>query len=1201
MRFTSTVTTLSPTDLSGFAECSHRTLLDFAAARKLLPRPGRNQIEVELLEKRGRDHEARVLAHFGAEGLEVHTTSLHLDQPELAAQETAAAMERGFDVIYQGTLLHEGWVGRPDFLLKVEEGHYEPADAKLARSAKAAAVLQLCAYVEALGATQARVPEHFHLALGTLPLELPRLRAAEFMAYYRRAKAQLADFVRAIGQHEDLAASLAAAGEKEKEAGPSAASPGPSAAAPGASSTGLLRDSGLPYPEPVSHCGVCPWWKRCEDRRRVDDHLSLVAGITRKQRERLTDQGTTRLAELAALSPSVSVPGIEPQPLARIREQARIQVEGRDEDHTKHELLTEFDPGSGLEALPQPCPGDLFFDLEGDAFYESTGLEYLFGLVELGQISRSFVSRTEGGPPHYLSHWAASRAEEKSAFEAVIDRIQAGRNEFPELHVYHFGHREADAVRRLSCFHKTREDVVDDMLRNKVFVDLHRIVRQSLRASVESYSLKLLEPLYGFTRKTEVRDAARAMQLFGRYLELGGPDGSDDARAVIASYNEEDCLSTWKLREFLEGERPRLEATLKRKLTRPTFRVVEPPARDNRELQHVVEDLTRELPEDPGLDSQEQAARRLLANLLEWHWREEKSGWWEYYRALELTPSERLEDSAALSGLTHTGVVGTIKRSHVHRYEFPPQRHGLRASAGAVDPDTGHSVDLIEVGPDFVHVLRGPGAGDRHPSALIPGGPVRTGTLKKSLLELGRRVADSDDGALGAQWDLLRRSAPRLMARSSGKRAAPRVEPSTGSEASLKRAGEDEEAALVRVALALDGSVVSVQGPPGSGKTHLAAKLIGALVAQGHKVGVSANSHQVIKNLLAKVIELKQVRPDQVRHYDTYADKRAFREGAHAEAFALESKYDVLRTALDSGKVLVAGGTAWAWANDALAGSVDFLVIDEAGQTSLANVVSACRGARNLILVGDPAQLDQPTKGVHPPGSEVSALEHIMGDAKTMPEHLGLFLPQTRRLHPEICAFTSEVFYEGRLQPLPGLERQILRAPSPTRLLGAGLRFVPIEHRANTDQSEQEADAVATLIQELLDSGAEFVSAAGKANAIRPDDVLVVAPFNTQVNLIRSKVPAGIRVGTVDKFQGKEAPVVLYSLASSSIEDAPRGISFLFNPSRLNVATSRARALAVVVASPELLAARCRTPEQIKLANALCAFVERAETLTWST
>ncbi|HMR77918.1 MAG TPA: TM0106 family RecB-like putative nuclease, partial [Polyangiaceae bacterium] len=488
MRLTSSTTTLSPTDLSAFAECSHRTLLDFAAARKLLKRPGRNEIELELLEKRGREHEARVLAHFQGQGLEVHTASLHLTDPERGARETAEAMGRGFDVIYQGTLLQDGWVGRPDFLLKVDDGHYEPADAKLARSAKAAAILQLCAYVEALGATQGRAPEHFHLALGTEPLDLPRLRAADFMAYYRRAKAQLGEFVREIGQREDLAASIEVAGGQLQERA--------------TSSEGKDARNGLPYPEPVSHCGVCDWWKRCEDRRRADDHLSLVASITRKQRDRLADQCTTRVTELAALSPSARVPGIEPEPLTRIREQARIQVEGREEKRTKHELLADFDPGSGLEALPKPSPGDLFFDLEGDAFYESTGLEYLFGLVELGQISRSFTERTAAGPPKYLSHWATSRVEEKAAFEAVIDRIQAGRAELADMHVYHFGHREADAVRRLSCFHKTREDAVDDMLRNHVFVDLHRIVRQSLRASVESYSLQLLEPLYGFTRKT---------------------------------------------------------------------------------------------------------------------------------------------------------------------------------------------------------------------------------------------------------------------------------------------------------------------------------------------------------------------------------------------------------------------------------------------------------------------------------------------------------------------------------------------------------------------------------------------------------------------------------------------------------------------------------------------------------------------------
>ncbi|HMR08912.1 MAG TPA: TM0106 family RecB-like putative nuclease, partial [Polyangiaceae bacterium] len=656
------------------------------------------------------------------------------------------------------------------------------------------------------------------------------------------------------------------------------------------------------------------WWKRCEDRRRADDHLSLVASITRKQRDRLADQCTTRVTELAALSPSARVPGIEPEPLTRIREQARIQVEGREEKRTKHELLADFDPGSGLEALPKPSPGDLFFDLEGDAFYESTGLEYLFGLVELGQISRSFTERTAAGPPKYLSHWATSRVEEKAAFEAVIDRIQAGRAELADMHVYHFGHREADAVRRLSCFHKTREDAVDDMLRNHVFVDLHRIVRQSLRASVESYSLKLLEPLYGFTRKTEVRDAARAMQLFGRFLELGGPDGSEATRDVIASYNEEDCLSTWKLREFLEAARPRLEAELGRALARPKEassaddEAQKRRAEKDRVLQEVVADLTRGLPEDAAEDSDEAGARRLLSVLLDFHWREAKSGWWEYYRAAELAPSERLEDSAALAGLQFVSVVEEVNRSAIYRYAFPQQRHAIR-TRGSVDPDSHEdpnkfkSVNVVAIGEQHVDIKRQRSREREHPSALIPGGPINTEILKESLLELGRQVVAAADGDVGtAAWDLLRRHPPRL---TSG----------AASSAALQLPGESEAQALLRMVPLLDGSVLSMQGPPGSGKTYLAAQLIGHLVEQGQRVGVTAGSHSVIRNLLDKAVEIGAVAAQRVAHHGGSSDDASVDDDD--DTIARSTDYKKLRATLDSGKVVLVGGTAWAWANDA--------------------------------------------------------------------------------------------------------------------------------------------------------------------------------------------------------------------------------------------------------------------------------------------
>jgi len=269
------------------------------------------------------------------------------------------------------------------------------------------------------------------------------------------------------------------------------------------------------------------------------------------------------------------------------------------------------------------------------------------------------------------------------------------------------------------------------------------------------------------------------------------------------------------------------------------------------------------------------------------------------------------------------------------------------------------------------------------------------------------------------------------------------------------------------------------------------------------------------------------------------------------------------------------------------------LVVDEAGQMSLANVLAVSGAAQSLVLFGDPAQLDQPQKGSHPPGAEASALEHLLGPALTMPPELGVFLPKTRRLAPAICEFTSRVFYETRLEPIAGLERQIIAAPAP--FAGSGLRYIPVEHRGNTNQSDEEVARVHQIVTTLLGTATKFVNASGVPRALEASDVLVVAPYNAQVGALHACLrETGVQVGTVDKFQGAEAPIVIYSLTSSSAEDAPRGMEFLYSLNRLNVATSRAQALVILVGSPRLLEVRCKTPRQMQLANALCAYLEGA-------
>ena len=394
-------------------------------------------------------------------------------------------------------------------------------------------------------------------------------------------------------------------------------------------------------------------------------------------------------------------------------------------------------------------------------------------------------------------------------------------------------------------------------------------------------------------------------------------------------------------------------------------------------------------------------------------------------------------------------------------------------------------------------------------------------------------------------------------------------------------ADEDVVKAAIRIASNLDRSFLAIQGPPGSGKTYTGAKMIIDLVKKGKRIGITAISHKVIRNLIDKTIELSREENVRIEFIHKVKEKS---EKVPDEITETDDSKKVL-DGLDQGKV--AGGTAWLWAESNSIEKLDYLFIDEAGQMSLSHALAASRAAYNLIMLGDPQQLEQPQKGAHPEGSDVAALTYLLEGRATIAENKGLFLATTRRLHPEICKFTSELFYEGKLHSLEGLENQVISGTG--KFDGAGLFYVPVDHRGNSNKSVEEISVIEEIIRTLLQG--TYTNSSKTTSPLSKEDVLIVAPYNAQVSALIERLP-GFRIGTVDKFQGQEAPVVIYSMTSSSHEDAPRGMSFLFSPNRLNVATSRAKSVSILVASPRLLEPDCKTIDQMKWANGLCRYVE---------
>jgi predicted RecB family nuclease len=897
-------------------------------------------------------------------------------------------------------------------------------------------------------------------------------------------------------------------------------------------------------PYPCDHCAFCDFRSPCDDRLEEEDHVVRVAGIYRDQVKRLFAGGINTLTALAETRPDVSVAKMSPSTFSTLRDQAGLQLMRQRAGRLEWRPL-DIEPGRGFAALPPRSPGDLIFDLEGHPFFEpARGLEYLFGILQL-----------DGDEPRYKTFWAHDRDGERQAFEGLVDLIHARLEQYPDLHVYHFSGSERSTLKRLMAEHVTRETQVDDLLRRQVFVDLHTIVRRALRAGVPSYSLKELEALFGFTRTGPVRSGTQAILNYERWLHQRSQVLLDE----IAAYNLEDCRATRGLLQWLHEMRPA-------DLPWPPAPDPPPLSPEATEALDGRQRLRQEL-----VEGAEPATPRWLAGeLLEYHRREARPAWWAYFDRLGKSPEELLEDSEAIAYLEpdpHTPPQPR-RKSLVHTLRFPIQDHKLRPGPTVHDPATGRSAGEILAIDDIsgtLQLVRGPSFGSTPlPNEIVAGGPIDDRTQRAAVL----RVAESIRGGNGrypALQGLLARERPRIR----GRAADARIQTTDLAE-------------MKALALGLDASHLFLQGPPGTGKTWTGARIVVHLLAHGRRVGIAAGSHKAIHNLLAEIE--KVARDTDVR----------FKGLKKSSASNLESEYDSEfiksdpknSTFADAGPdVQLFAGTAWLFSHQDLDGKLDYLVIDEAGQVSLADALAMGTAARNVILLGDPLQLAQVSQGVHPTGTGASVLEHLLGDAPTIPEDRGVFLEKSFRMHPAVSAFISEIVYAGRLHSDESAARR-------TTTFGTGIQFAPVDHEGNKSSSDEEVARVAALIAGMR--GGTFTDSDGMTRPLREDDFMVVAPYNAQVLRLRAGLPTGVRVGTVDKFQGQEAPIVFFSMATSSGEDVPRSLTFLFSRNRLNVAISRAQCLAILVCSPRLLEARCQSIEEMQLVNALCRLVEYA-------
>lgn len=1155
---------ISPQDIVAEFECDHRVALNAAVSSGALPFQEVPNPGLELLRRRGLEHEQRRL-----DGLPASWRVVRLDTGEhgLASyrsrwDQTQRAMADEVDVIYQAVLFTGDFVGLVDFLLLardqagriLRDAHgraiYEPVDAKSARSAKRAAVLQVGAYAHALQLLGMPAARQVHLWL-----------------------AGDADW------HGDAAPYAALAGVYARQV---------------AARLDLLGS--VPKPDwaaPREACPRCRFAEHCAAGRLRDRDLSMVQGMRASTRQRLVAAGLTTIDELAAAGPAERPSQVARESFDRLRAQAHLQVLGERQARVIREVV---DPAV-ITGLPPRSPGDLWFDMEGDPHIGDHGLEYMLGY--------GFLQADDFGFDAFIAHdWAG----ERQAFESFIDLVIARIAEHPGMHVYHYADYERRTLRRLAQQHGTREAELDRILREGRLVDLYGIVRRGLRLSTPSLSLKDVESAYGVAARADaVSTAMDSIIEYERSVALraaGEVAAADQVLAAIRDYNEQDCRSTMMLDTWLRSlvESGDASATL---VESSTAGSPDDESTDADERIDPYQDLAATLLAGVPVDALDrtpgQHGQALLAASLQYHRREARPAWWQLFSLM----------SAEVDELSEESTVVLVDQAQASEWSIPPRARRLQRRIQLqcqgdprtlLDPGTG-AFALYEIGAPGMHLLAGSTRGYQQvtvasvgedqgdpsivevieragpdeatwsalPFALLPGPPYDASPIQRAIGEAAARARGADGSWQFPQaaWaDLLLGRGPRL------------------GRTHLASSGDALADVLDSLLDCMD-SYVAVQGPPGTGKTFVGAHAVARLAQAGWRVGVVAQSHAVVDHFLHGV---------RAADASIALGKEPQLGTAPVHPWHLAAGEKVQSWAMAQSHGYVIGGTAWTFSREQVqALRLDLLVIDEAGQFALANAVACALAARNVLLLGDPQQLPQVSQAVHPESIEASVLERVIAGHPTMPADRGIFLPMTYRMHPRLTRPVSLLQYEGRLEADPVTVQRHLDQVAP------GLIPVPVAHQGNTTSCEEEADEIVRIARGLIGRAWTGADQDGikPTRPLDPGDILVVAPYNAQVRLVRNRLDrAGldrVAVGTVDKFQGRQAVIAIVSMTASSEQDIPRGLEFLLSPNRINVAISRAQWASYLVHSPTLALARPTTVEGLARVGEFIRLIGQAE------
>lgn len=1091
----------SPSDLVSFYSSPYESLVkkyikdnDYLYAKEDPEDPF-----LQIISSKGVDHEKLILKELMQKNMTV--VSINQSDKDLMEKQTIDSMRGGIDVIYQGSISNENFYGRPDFLIKnntkskLGNYSYEIWDAKLSRSIKPEHIIQLCCYSDMVFEITQSLPERALIITGDKNKEVIRLN--DYFSFYTLVKES------------------------------------------------FLKIHNTKLISPPNPSEYTNWGKFSDHAAMVlkeQDALHQIADIKNSQIHKLNDVEIFTLSDL--LKDDAKKPlKMEQKVFDRIKRQAKLQKTSDEDEKIRYEVIENDDLKTGFYVLPEKSKNDIYFDLESNPLNHEFVLHYLWGV--------SHEDDDEG----FKCWWAHNRKEMKEAFSDFIDWSYERWIQDKTMHIYHYGHFETTTIKSLMGEFGIKETKIDNLLRNGVFVDLHRIIKQSLCIGTEGYGLKKLEPLFRDNRVNDVQSGQDSTVQYEAWsIQQDGRDHKNSSiLKEIWDYNKEDCDSLIILATWLRNIQHQHNFN-------PVPKIFDDNIKESEDIEVILEELLSNLK-----DSKNKPFGKLLANLSLYHKRENKPVFWRMFDRLESTDEDLIGDLDSLGSLKSTGkVVDITSRSKGYEYSFDKNQDTKlkKGDQAIVKQDPSLNATIYDINPvKGTCVLKT--TSDKMPNflSLVPFKVVNPGVIEKSIEKTATAYLQSGE-IKPCLENFLSRSRPRLK---------------VDGEIDLSKWGENPLESCLKITTNLNNGYLCIQGPPGTGKTYVGSKLIANLVDKGYRVGVASNSHKAIDNLLQSVVKDldDQNIEGQICRINNgfdpfYESSKRIEQYKSASNVSFKKEFKVF------------GGTAWSFSSPVFQDQLDYLFIDESGQVSLANVVGMSSSTDNLILMGDQMQLSQPTIGTHPENTGLSSLGYLLRDKPTIPSDIGILLPNTYRLHPDICDFVSKNVYEGRISAIEQNAQRVINPIKNSKFLQpSGIKYIELDHSGNEQASFEEVEIIKKITDELLQSTKE-----GYADSvINEDDILIISPYNHQTRILQDNLGSKYQIGTVDKFQGREAPVVIISMASSDIESSPRGIEFLFERNRLNVAITRALSLAIIVGSKNLITYNNSNINRMQLTN----------------